>query len=238
MHKSSERPRAFLFAWHTRGSNRILMEKLMHKALWSLFALMPSLVLAGSLEQLDAEMGFLGLVFGTRVERVGGLTFVENRSNLQVYAPKQGALHQGKIGISKVLFGFNEGRLSTIWLETSELAASSGLYRHLVERYGEPSREVHRPYVRHWNGQRNQISFEVLSDDGRSEVQITGQMRAMQLLEQTMQFPRLNFSGQKGPSRSLDPTQEKMQPQEDKYGYFSGEDALGAVPQASDSNEP
>ena len=143
--------------------------------IWWLF--LPALGSAGELAQLDGEAIFLGTYFGAPFDHHHCTEPAGQEGMTQIFRCQGIMPRFHGIRVDGLRLGFHQQRLSKIWLETSSLESSGDLYRVLNQRYGQPTADPLRNYIRQWRGQINQLLMEIKSEQGYAVTQIVGQPR-------------------------------------------------------------
>ena len=119
----------------------------------------------------DSDAGFLDLRWGQPLSRFEGLTLVGTDSaygGVQQYINKQRKRRFGRASVDNIFYGFWQGRLYTILVETSNYLDFMDLKAEAIRRYGEGRQEGgHEEKVR-WTGKGSDrlLSYDYDTDTG------------------------------------------------------------------------
>ncbi|GAB2954557.1 hypothetical protein GCM10027048_20010 [Hymenobacter coalescens] len=115
--------------------------------------------LAG-LTKLDTKYGFRDLKFGTTVASVKGLALLESKGGMRVYTRVTDSKKVGNFQVSRILYYFYRGQLSSIRLDTKGYLNSRGVLAAFQGLYGpgEQDNEYIEEYS--WVGDRVVMNYE------------------------------------------------------------------------------
>ncbi|WP_319407508.1 hypothetical protein [uncultured Desulfosarcina sp.] len=119
----------------------------------------------------DSDTGFLDLRWGQPLSQFEGLTLVGSDpayGGVQQYINKQRKKRFGRASVDNIFYGFWQGRLYTILVETSNYLDFMDLKAEALRRYGEGRQEGDHEETVRWTGKGSDrlLSYDYDTDTG------------------------------------------------------------------------